>query len=136
MRPILVVDDNAAFAENMAEILEDYGAHCTVSLTRDGALEQPQDQPFDGIISDARMPGASLMEFVSAARSLGPQCPIVVVGAYREDKRRLVPPRPEPRRCCPSPSASRACSSCSALALRALPASPFSLISTTSDVSR
>ena len=56
MRKYLVVDDNRAFAENVAEILRDQGADVTIADGGLQALELAQRSRFDALVTDMRMP--------------------------------------------------------------------------------
>lgn len=54
---ILVVEDNDALAENMAELFEEIGAHVTVCPSRKEALAVAELAGFDLAIVDIRLPG-------------------------------------------------------------------------------
>ena len=85
MRSYLIVDDNAAFAENLAEILEDAGHQATVVTSGEEALAQVGNRRFDAIISDMRMPVMSGAEVVHQVRQIDAGLPAIVVTAYTAD---------------------------------------------------
>jgi two-component system, response regulator PdtaR len=85
MRSYLIVDDNHAFAENLAEILEDAGNQAAVATSGEQALALVQKQRFDGLISDMRMPVMSGAEVVHRVRQIDADLPAIVVTAYTAD---------------------------------------------------
>lgn len=86
MRRYLLVDDNLAFAENLAEIIADSGAEAVVVSSGERALALLQQQRFDALVSDMRMPGMSGVELVHRLRRTDPALPAVVVTAYTSDR--------------------------------------------------
>lgn len=68
---LLIVDDNAAFAEDLREILEEEGFACSLALDPSEALRQLQCEPSppDIILADVRMPGTSVMELWRVVRT-------------------------------------------------------------------
>lgn len=82
MSRFLVVDDNAAFAENLAEILSDAGNEAVVANSGSRALELTRRERFDALVSDMRMPEMSGSEVVKGARRIDPGLPVIVVSAY------------------------------------------------------
>jgi CheY-like chemotaxis protein len=86
MAAYLVVDDNRAFAENLAEILADAGSE--VVIARDGAeaLERVKARQFDLLLTDMRMPTMTGAQLVHEVRRVDPGLPAVVVTAYSGDE--------------------------------------------------
>ncbi len=85
-RKYLVVDDNAAFAENLAEILTDAGAEvCTASEAK-AALAELRTTRFDGVVTDMRMPGLSGAEMIEQLRAIDPGVPVVLLSAWAQDE--------------------------------------------------
>jgi DNA-binding NtrC family response regulator len=82
MSKFLVLDDNIAFAENLAEIMADAGCDVIIADSGPRALEHIARERFDGIVSDMRMPEMSGAEVLRRARSIDPALPAVVVSAY------------------------------------------------------
>jgi CheY-like chemotaxis protein len=85
MRRYLVVDDNQAFAENLAEILVDAGAQVDVATGGPAALERAAHTRYDALLSDMRMPVMGGAELVHRVRRLDPGLPAIVVTAYTND---------------------------------------------------
>jgi two-component system, response regulator PdtaR len=81
-RHYLLIDDNEAFAENLAEILRDTGA--TVDLAHDGfkALELVKATRYDALVTDMRMPGMTGAEVLREIRRIDPGVPAVLLSAY------------------------------------------------------
>ena len=82
MKRYLVVDDNAAFAENLAEILRDAGAEVVVAEHGQNALALSGRTRFDALVTDMRMPAMSGARLVHEIRRIDPGLPAVVVTAY------------------------------------------------------
>ena len=85
-RRYLVVDDNPAFADNLAEILEESGASVDVVSSGLDALERATHTQYDVLISDMRMPSMDGAELLHQIRSLDPGLPAVVITAYTNDR--------------------------------------------------
>lgn len=81
-RHYLLVDDNKAFGENVAEILRDEGNEVTLSTDPAQAVQLVRDQRFDALVTDMRMPGMGGAQLVHEARRADPGLPAVVVSAY------------------------------------------------------
>ena len=82
MRRYLVVDDNAAFADNLAEILRDTGAEAVTATGGRLALQLAGKQRFDALITDMRMPSMNGAALVHEMLRLDPGLPAIVVTAY------------------------------------------------------
>jgi len=85
MRSYLIVDDNVAFAENLAEILTDAGAKVDVAAGGEAAIEHVRTTRYDALISDMRMPVMGGAELVHRVRRLDPGLPAIVITAYTND---------------------------------------------------
>jgi len=86
LRRILIVDNE----ENVALTLQDglrKLPHCEVVVAVSGqqALKFFEEQPFDLLITDYKMPGMDGMTLAARVRRLCPCVPVVVVTAYRDD---------------------------------------------------
>src|SRR5205823_596677 len=82
VRRYLLVDDNLAFAENLAEILRDGGAEVSVAGNGARALELARAGRFDALVTDMRMPVMSGATLVHEIRRVDPALPAIVVTAY------------------------------------------------------
>jgi two-component system, response regulator PdtaR len=84
MRHYLLLDDNRAFAENLAEILRDEGDAATVVTDGVDALARVKDTRFDAFLTDMKMPGMSGAAAVHHIRRVDPGLAAVVITAYPE----------------------------------------------------
>ncbi|NOK34779.1 response regulator [Corallococcus exercitus] len=82
MGRFLVVDDNRAFAENLAEILEDAGHETTVVDCGEAALQAARAERYDVLITDMRMAGMSGAALVHHLRQRDPGLAAIVVTAH------------------------------------------------------
>jgi two-component system, response regulator PdtaR len=105
MRRYLIVDDNRAFADNLAEIVRDDGAEVTVVAGGAQALEAARSVRFDALVTDMRMPVMSGARLVHEIRASDRGLPAIVVSAYtgeddllaaREEGLLAVLPKPVP----------------------------------------
>jgi DNA-binding NtrC family response regulator len=86
MRRVLIVDDNVALAENMAEIIDDAGvARSTLASSGEQALAIVAATRFDVMVTDMRMPVMSGAELIQRTRQIDPTLPIVVITALSVD---------------------------------------------------
>ena len=85
-RKYLVVDDNAEFAENVAEILTDAGAEVCTASDATAALKQLRTTRFDGVVTDMRMPGLSGTDLIRQLRAIDPGVPVVLLSAWAQDE--------------------------------------------------
>jgi DNA-binding NtrC family response regulator len=105
LRTYLVVDDNFPFAENLAEILRDGGARVQIAEDGAGAMRLVQQERFDAVVTDMRMPAMSGATLVHEIRRVDPGLPAIIVSAYtgesdllaaREQGLLAVLPKPAP----------------------------------------
>ncbi|RKH04012.1 response regulator [Corallococcus sp. CA053C] len=82
MGRFLLVDDNRAFAENLAEILEDSGHVARVVGSGEEALLAVRAERYDVLITDMRMPGMSGAAVVQHLRRLDPGLAAIIVTAH------------------------------------------------------
>jgi CheY-like chemotaxis protein len=85
MRRYLLLDDNRAFAENVAEILRDFGDEAAVVTDGEKALELARTTRFDALLTDMRMPGMSGADAVHRIRRVDPGVAAVVITAYPKE---------------------------------------------------
>lgn len=85
MRRYLLLDDNRAFAENVAEILRDAGDEAAVVTDGSQALELARTTRFDALLTDMRMPGMSGADAVHRIRRVDPGVAAVVITAYPKE---------------------------------------------------
>ena len=79
---VLVVDDDAAHAEAVADSLERVGYACTVATTgADGMARLGQDD-YEVVVTDLRMKDATGMEVLAKAKELLPDAEVIVVTGH------------------------------------------------------
>ncbi len=84
MRRYLLVDDNAPFVENLAEILREDGHEVAFAHDGEAALALILGTRFDALVSDLRMPrmdGAALLERL---RAVDPGLPVIFLSGDGE----------------------------------------------------
>lgn len=79
---ILVTDDDHVSCQFFAEVLEDEGYVVDQACSGEDTLIRLQDQPYDLLITDVRMPGMNGLEVTRRVRSTYPQLPVVVMTAF------------------------------------------------------
>jgi CheY-like chemotaxis protein len=84
---VLVVDDELALAENVAEILMTAGHHADIATSAEDALVRLRmsADAADVLLTDYRLPGANGADLIRAARSLGIGIPALVITAFAGD---------------------------------------------------
>jgi DNA-binding NtrC family response regulator len=88
VRKILIVDDNVALAENLAEIIVDADvAETQVAASGPEALVLLERGRFDAMVTDMRMPDMSGTELIRRAHAIDPELPVVVITAFTTDER-------------------------------------------------
>lgn len=85
MRHYLLVDDNVAFAENLAEIMRDAGDEISIASGGVEALAQVKAKRFDAVLTDMRMPVMNGAQLVHELRRVDPGIPVIVATAYSGD---------------------------------------------------
>ena len=81
MGQFLLVDDNLAFAENLAEVLEDVGHGAQVVGSGAEALAATHARRFDALLTDMRMPGMDGVQLVHAVHQVDPGLPALLITA-------------------------------------------------------
>jgi putative two-component system response regulator len=79
-RRVLIVDDERSIAAAAARRLERDGAICVTAHSGTEGLERLAAEPFDLVVTDSEMPGASGLDLLAAANAL-PDGPAVIVMA-------------------------------------------------------
>lgn len=82
MATVLLVDDNGNVLLTLAIALRRRGHSVTVADEGEQALAQMQQQHFDFLISDVRMPGMSGIQLASHAKKLPHPPHIILTSAY------------------------------------------------------
>jgi CheY-like chemotaxis protein len=86
---ILVVDDK----ENVALTIKVgltrlFSCEVTIASSGEQALQLCEQQPFDMLVTDYKMPGMDGIELTARVRQLHPQTAVVMVTAYGDDELR------------------------------------------------
>jgi len=79
---VLVVDDKLDFAETVADGLADHGYDAVPLASGREALVRLEQESFDALVTDLRMPEMDGLELISAARKVAPHRPIIVMTAF------------------------------------------------------
>lgn len=80
---VLVVEDNAAVRETVAEALMDAGMAVTVTTGAQAAISLMDEQPFDLLVTDIHLDtGLAGLEVVQHWRTRNPDRPVVFATAY------------------------------------------------------
>jgi DNA-binding NtrC family response regulator len=79
---ILVVDDEEVVRRSHSRVLE--GEHCQVEAVGDGeqALRAMENQPYDVVLLDLRMPGIDGMSLLKTLKARWPDSEVVVITGY------------------------------------------------------
>ncbi|MFN2257699.1 MAG: response regulator, partial [Desulfuromonadaceae bacterium] len=75
---ILVVDDEAVIREALRRILESDGHKATCVSSGHAALEKVQEESFNLVITDLKMPGMNGIEVLRSIKILQPKVPIII----------------------------------------------------------
>jgi DNA-binding response OmpR family regulator len=86
-RLAIIVDDNRALAEGLAEILESEGYESRVFDDPHEALREASELPFDVALLDVRMPGMDGVTLQQLLMVLHPRARFVLMTAYADDQR-------------------------------------------------
>jgi DNA-binding NtrC family response regulator len=84
-RRVLIIDDNVALAENIAEILEMHGYTTEVASSAEEALARFAPPPPDVVVTDYRLPGINGANLVRRIGDMGVQVNAVVISAFTDD---------------------------------------------------
>jgi len=68
---VLLVDDEVVFADNMSKLLTSRGYRVTVSNSGDGAIRALEEEDFDVVVLDLKMPGMDGITTLREIKKLG-----------------------------------------------------------------
>jgi CheY-like chemotaxis protein len=81
--PVLVVDDNAAFARTVVRLLESFGQPALAANSAYDAIDTLDEERSVGfVVADVRMPEIDGFDFVRVVRHRFPSLPIALMSAY------------------------------------------------------
>jgi len=78
-KPILLIDDEEKFAKMLHELLEINGYASDYCLNPKDALQRLKQEDYDLVITDYKMPEMDGAEFLTEARKLNPDLPVIMV---------------------------------------------------------
>lgn len=81
---VLLIDDNADLAENIGEILEDFGVEVHVATSVDQALACFDHRVWSLVVTDVRMPGRSGLELLTLIKRRSPGTPVLVMTGFAD----------------------------------------------------
>ena len=81
-RKVLVVDDELSMAEMVADNLAERGFVATPLASSREAARRLEDERYDALVTDLRMPELDGLGLLSIARKVAPECPVIVMTAY------------------------------------------------------
>jgi len=84
MSKVLVVDDDSVCRESMRRILERGGYSVQSATDFSSALEAINEQQFDLMVCDFRMPGKSGLDLLAELRRRDVMIPVVMVSAFAD----------------------------------------------------
>jgi two-component system response regulator HydG len=79
---VLVVDDDLAMAQMLADGLEDHGYAATPLASGRRAIELLAEERFDAIVTDLRMPDADGLQVLAASQAQSRERPVIIMTAY------------------------------------------------------
>ena len=82
MARLLIVDDHKTTADSVAQIGQRLGHEVEVSYDGTEGLAKVESAPFDLVVTDLRLPGASGMEILERAGAANPEGAVMVITAY------------------------------------------------------
>jgi len=83
---ILIVDDNVALAENVAEVLELEGYRTAIAASAEDALPLALNDDLAVLVTDFRLPGMNGAELVTRVRRARSGIRCIVISAYTDDQ--------------------------------------------------
>ena len=82
---VLVADDEEPIRQTVTKVLRRLGCEVVVACGGSEAIERIQAEPFDLVISDIRMPGATGYDVFAASKARRADCPVILMTAFGYD---------------------------------------------------
>ena len=82
MKRLLIVEDEGILRQNLASVFTEHGYSTQTASSGTDALKILDDEQFDLVITDIRMPGADGLAVLRKAREAGDNTPVLVMTAY------------------------------------------------------
>jgi two-component system response regulator HydG len=83
---VLIVDDDRALADSMAETLERIGLDCTVALTGQDGVRQLEQEDWDVVLTDLKLPDMDGLSVLRKARESCPDAEVVMITGFGDVK--------------------------------------------------
>src|SRR5436190_13290899 len=83
---VLIIDDNAPWAETVAEALGDVGYDCTVATSGAAGARKIESEEFGVILTDLRMDGLDGLAILRKAKQESPATAVVVITGHADVK--------------------------------------------------
>ena len=80
----LLVDDDEFIRDSLSIAFKNKGCFMRTAETAEEGLQALQEESFDLIICDFRLPGKNGLEFFRSVRNSQPEIPCVMITAYRD----------------------------------------------------
>jgi DNA-binding NtrC family response regulator len=84
-RRVLIIDDNVALAENIAEMLQMDGHATEVAVSAEDALPKAQRSDPDVVVADYRLPGSTGASLIKQLKRQRLNVVAVIISAYTDD---------------------------------------------------
>jgi DNA-binding response OmpR family regulator len=84
-RRLLIVEDSAELAENLAEIVSEGDFDTCVAHSAEQALNLLARVEFDVILTDLRLPNQSGVDLIQCLRDDGNETPVVLMSAFADE---------------------------------------------------
>jgi two-component system, NtrC family, response regulator HydG len=81
-KAILIIEDDTSVCDALTIVLEDAGYFVASASTARSGLEKADEQRFDVIITDIRLPDRSGLDVIRETHSKDPSCVILAISAY------------------------------------------------------
>jgi two-component system, NtrC family, response regulator HydG len=79
---VLIVDDDSAFAETLADGLSSLGWQARAIGSGQSALALIRERDFDALVTDLRMPDVDGLTLLATAKQFAPQRPVIMMTAF------------------------------------------------------
>jgi two-component system response regulator HydG len=83
---VLIVDDEAAYAETVKEALERVGYDCTIATSGKAGLRKIEAEDFDVVLTDLRLGDMDGLEVLRRAKAEQPDAEVVVITGHSDVK--------------------------------------------------
>ena len=81
---ILIVDDEKQLALSLKDYFEPDGVEADIALDGTAGRQKLEENPYDVLVSDLRMPGLDGMQLLRWVKDEGPNIPVIVMSAHGE----------------------------------------------------